>query len=130
MEVSHSLPPSPVLTPGGTFDGNGQVWYDLYAADKLILRPILFGIDGLTNSIIADLKWRYSPQWYSLVANSSNVVFDSIDITGRSTSEHEAKNTDGWDTYRSEDITIQNSHIDNGDGKSASASASGGLGGR
>lgn len=75
------------------------------------------GVDGLKNSIIADLKWRYSPQYYSFVANSSNVVFDGIDITGRSRSEYEAKNTDGWDTYRSNDITIQNGHVDNGDGE-------------
>lgn len=26
---------------GGTLDGNGQTWYDLYAADKYILRPVL-----------------------------------------------------------------------------------------
>ncbi|BEJ13114.1 hypothetical protein CspHIS471_0302880 [Cutaneotrichosporon sp. HIS471] len=100
---------------GGTLDGNGQAWYDLFAKDRLIMRPVLMGVDGLKNSIIADLKWRYSPQYYSFVANSSNVVFDGIDITGRSKSEHEAKNTDGWDTYRSTDITIQNGHVDNGD---------------
>lgn len=76
------------------------------------------GIDGLKNSIIADLKWRYSPQYYSFVANASNVVFDGIDITGRSSSKNEAKNTDGWDTYRSRDITIQNAHVNNGDGMS------------
>jgi len=26
-------------------------------------------------------------------------------------------NTDGWDTYRSSDIVIQNSYINNGDGE-------------
>ena len=36
-------------------------------------------------------------------------------ISGYSQSEHEAKNTDGWDTYRSENIIIQNSVINNGD---------------
>jgi galacturan 1,4-alpha-galacturonidase len=100
---------------GGTFDGNGQVWYDLYAEDALILRPILFGVIGLKGGTIGPLKLRYSPQWYQLVANSSNVIFDGIDISGYSSSKNEAKNTDGWDTYRSDNIVIQNSVINNGD---------------
>ena len=102
---------------GGTIDGNGQVWYDLYAKDIFTLRPVLFGIDGLKNSILSDLLLRYSPEYYHFVANSSNVIFDNINISGGSKSANVAKNTDGWDTYRSTDITIQNSYINNGDGE-------------
>lgn len=80
----------------GMLDGNGQVWYDLYAQDALILRPILVGIIGLHGGTIGPLKLRYSPQWYHLVANSSNVLFEGIDITGYSKSKNTAKNTDGW----------------------------------
>lgn len=59
---------------------------------------------------------RYSPQYYAFIANSTNVVFNNFDISGYSSSSNEAKNTDGWDTYRSSDITIMNSVINNGDG--------------
>jgi len=100
---------------GGTIDGNGQIWYDLYAQNDLILRPVLFGVIGLHNSTISNLVLRHSPTYYYFVANSTNVVFDGINISGFSTSVNVAKNTDGWDTYRSEDITIQNSIINNGD---------------
>ncbi|USP76283.1 polygalacturonase precursor [Curvularia clavata] len=100
---------------GGTLDGNGQAWYDLYAKDIYILRPILFGLIGAHSARVSDLNFRYSPQWYTLVANSSEVVFSNIDIFGDSTSKNPAKNTDGWDTYRSNNIVIQNSHINNGD---------------
>ncbi|KAF2656991.1 glycoside hydrolase family 28 protein [Lophiostoma macrostomum CBS 122681] len=100
---------------GGTIDGNGQVWYDLYAANIYVLRPILFGTIGLKGGSISDLNLRYSPQWYNFVANSSDVVFSNITIAGGSVSKNPAKNTDGWDTYRSSNIVIQNSHIDNGD---------------
>ena len=61
------------------------------------------------------MKFRYSPQWYTFVANSTDVVFSNIDISGASTSSNPAKNTDGWDTYRSSNIVIQNSNINNGD---------------
>jgi galacturan 1,4-alpha-galacturonidase len=100
---------------GGTLDGNGQAWYDLYASNIYILRPILFGTIGLKTGRIEDLKLRYSPQWYNLVANSTDVVFSNIDIEGDSVSKNPAKNTDGWDTYRSDNIVIQNSNINNGD---------------
>ncbi|KAJ4364121.1 Exopolygalacturonase [Neocucurbitaria cava] len=100
---------------GGTLDGNGQVWYDLYAKDIYILRPILFGVIGLQGGSIEDLKLRYSPQWYNFIANSTDVVYSNIDIAGGSVSSNVAKNTDGWDTYRSDNIVIQNSHINNGD---------------
>ena len=100
---------------GGTLDGNGQVWYDLYAQNNLILRPILFGTIGLHGGFIGDLNLVYSPQYYNLVANSSDVVFSNIFVTGYSKSNNTAKNTDGWDTYRSQRITIENSTINNGD---------------
>ncbi|CAG8321155.1 unnamed protein product [Penicillium nalgiovense] len=99
----------------GTLDGNGQVWYDLYAEDPLILRPILVGIVGLNGGTIGPLNLRYSPQWYQFVANSSNILFDGINISGYSSSENTAKNTDGWDLYRSTNVVIQNSVINNGD---------------
>lgn len=67
---------------GGTVDGNGQAWYDLYAANIYTLRPVLFGIDGLKNSAMSDVVLRYSPEYYYFVANSTNVVFDNINIAG------------------------------------------------
>ena len=100
---------------GGTLDGNGQAWYDLYASDKYILRPILFATIGLHGGSISNLNLQYSPQWYNIVANSTSVVFDNITIRGESKNSHRATNTDGWDTYRSDNIVIQNSKINNGD---------------
>ncbi len=92
------------------------MWYDTYAANISTLRPVLVGIDGLRDSILSDLVLRSSPQYYHFVANASNVVFNNIDIAGRSASRNTAKNTDGWDTYRSSDVTIMNSVVNNGDG--------------
>lgn len=121
---------------GGTIDGNGQVWYDMFAVNATLQRPILMGIIGLEGASIGPLKLRHSPSWYHIVANSSNVVFDGLDISGYSTSSYVAKNTDGWyflsfrmvkcvltcgrDTYRSDNIVIQNSVINNGDGVTVS----------
>jgi hypothetical protein len=54
------------------------------------------GVIGLSGGTIGPLQLRYSPQWYHFVANSSNVLFDGIDISGFSSSANVAKNTDGW----------------------------------
>ncbi|KAK7203241.1 putative exopolygalacturonase X [Myxozyma melibiosi] len=99
----------------GEINGNGQAWYDLFASNKTILRPILIGIFGLEGGTIGPLKLRYSPMWYIWVSDSQDVIFDGIDITGFSNNKNTAKNTDGWDTYRSDNIVIQNSVINNGD---------------
>lgn len=78
---------------GGTLDGNGQVWYDLFATNIYILRPILLAIVGLNGGSVSDLKMRYSPQWYNVIINSTDVVYDNIDIAGSSTSKNKASNT-------------------------------------
>lgn len=43
------------------------------------------------------------------------MLFSNISISGYSKSSNVAKNTDGWDTYRSSNIVIQDSVINNGD---------------
>ena len=52
------------------------------------------GIIGLQDSTISGLVLQYSPQWYRIVANSTNVIFDNINIAGGSKSSNIA-NTDG-----------------------------------
>ncbi|KAJ1566602.1 hypothetical protein HK405_009135, partial [Cladochytrium tenue] len=99
----------------GILDGRGQAWYDAYAANALIKRPILLVLSALNGGVVSGLNMRFSGQWYNFVANSSNVIYDGITIEGASTSSHVAKNTDGWDTYRSDSVVIQNSVINNGD---------------
>lgn len=54
-------------------------------------------------------------QWHNLIANSSDILISDIDIFSRSASKNFAKNLDGWDTYRSDNIVIQNSYIDHDD---------------
>jgi galacturan 1,4-alpha-galacturonidase len=80
---------------GGTLNGNGQVWYDLYAQNDLILRPVLFGTIGLHGGSIGDLHFIQSPEYFNFVANSTDVVFYNLNLTAASHSNNTAKNTDG-----------------------------------
>jgi galacturan 1,4-alpha-galacturonidase len=45
----------------GLIDGNGQAWYDAFATEPTLLRPILFVVDGLEVGSVTGLKMRNSP---------------------------------------------------------------------
>ena len=90
----------------GTLDGSGQVWYDAFAANASLLRPILFVLDGLHGGSVTDLHMINSPdvrfflrfffpcspsvstlatnlecyQWFNFIANSSDVIVSDITL--------------------------------------------------
>ncbi|KAI1843668.1 hypothetical protein JX266_010114 [Neoarthrinium moseri] len=99
----------------GVIDGAGQKWWEEFAVNATLLRPILFVTDGLHGGSITGINMINSPNWFNLIANSSDVLISDITINVHSTGKVTAKNTDGWDTYRSDGIIIQNSVINNGD---------------
>ncbi|KAH8198384.1 hypothetical protein TruAng_007481 [Truncatella angustata] len=98
----------------GIIDGNGQAWWEAFAKNASLLRPILFVTDGLQGGSITGLNYINSPNWFNLIANTSDVLISDITINVHAVNVS-AKNTDGWDTYRADSIVIQNSVINNGD---------------
>ncbi|EQB50964.1 polygalacturonase [Colletotrichum gloeosporioides Cg-14] len=100
----------------GTIDGLGQTWWNALAGNSTVIRPLLLGTDGLKGGSITGLKMINSPNWFNIIANSSDILISDMDLSVVVTnSTSPAKNTDGWDTYRSDNIVIQNSVIDNTD---------------
>ncbi|KAL5342696.1 Exopolygalacturonase X-2 [Aspergillus crustosus] len=86
----------------GVIHGNGQAWYDAYAANGSIHRPPLFITDG----------WHGGNTG---IPQISDLLISDIDIFSRSSSSAWASNLDGWDTFRSDNIVIQNSVINHDD---------------
>ncbi|KAL2813832.1 pectin lyase fold/virulence factor [Aspergillus granulosus] len=76
---------------------NGPYWWGQMANDSTTQRPIMFGTDGLHHTTISGLTMRNHPN-YDL-----NLQVDA------QPKAVPAKNTDGWDTFRSSNIVIQNS---------------------
>lgn len=74
-------------------DGQGQAWYDRFAADPLLRRPILFNVESLNGGFVSGLKLTNGPSWFFLVANSTDVIIDNIGITSGSSNANPAKNT-------------------------------------
>ena len=78
---------------GGTINGNGQVWWDRIPTNSTILRPILLGIMGMQSGTISNLKMINPPNWFHLVANSSDLIFDKMSLIAMPNDTNAAKNS-------------------------------------
>lgn len=56
-----------------------------------------------------------APQWFNLIANSSDVIVTNMDLSAVWSTGEDTPNSDGWDIYRSDSVVLQNSYINNGD---------------
>ncbi|KAF8864013.1 pectin lyase-like protein [Acephala macrosclerotiorum] len=105
----------------GTFNGNGQAWYDGFAGQEILdpnntyLRPILFYAENATNLHIEGIRFTGSPCWTNFVVTSKNVVYDNVIIENLSTNENLPKNTDGWDSYNVDGLTVRDAWVNIGD---------------
>ncbi|KAI0419579.1 polygalacturonase [Xylaria grammica] len=99
----------------GVIDGQGQPWWDGFASNSSLLRPISLVIDGLQGGSMTGIRMINSPNWFNLIANSSDILVSDMVLTAKSANSNPVKNSDGWDTYRSDHVVIQNSVIDNTD---------------
>ncbi|KAI9064784.1 glycoside hydrolase family 28 protein [Trametes sanguinea] len=104
-----------VLDGGGTIDGSGQAWYDAFAKHSSTLRPILLTIFQATNVTVQNIHMINGPEWINFVNEGQDITFRNITISAVSTSKNAAKNTDGWDIFRSDNVVIEDSNINNGD---------------
>ncbi|KAK0451691.1 pectin lyase fold/virulence factor [Armillaria borealis] len=104
-----------VLSGGGTLDGAGQAWYDAFASNSSLQRPIILTIYQATNVLVEDIQMINGPMWFNLVYESNDVTYSNINITAVSTSKNKIANTDGWDIYRSDTVVLRDSSILNGD---------------
>ncbi|KAI0802479.1 polygalacturonase [Xylaria sp. FL0064] len=99
----------------GTIDGNGQSWWDAFASNSSLLRPISLVLDGLQGGSVTGIRMTNPPNWFNLIANSSDILVSDMVLTAKSSNSNPVKNSDGWDTYRSDHVVIQNSVINNTD---------------
>jgi len=100
----------------GTFDGNGQVWYDFTnGVSNVPGRPINFVIQNTSDSLFQNLRFVQSQFWTLVVNSTRNTVLRNVEINSTSLDHEPARNTDGVDTFFSNHITFQNFTITNGD---------------
>lgn len=98
------------------FNGNGQVWIDENRdGSNRQGRPINLTIWRGTNVFIDGITWRQSQFWHTFVAYSQNVTMTNLDMNTTSNSQWSSVNTDGVDTWNSENVVIRNWTVTCGD---------------
>ncbi|QRV93919.1 polygalacturonase [Ceratobasidium sp. AG-Ba] len=98
-------------TGKGLIDGSGQAWYDKAPS----IRPVLFTTANSTGVTYDRIKMINSPMWFNLVTDSSYITFTNTVLNATSSSSKAPKNTDGFDTFRSNHVTIQDLWYNGGD---------------
>src|SRR5690606_16431756 len=78
-------------------------------------RPINLTIWRATNVLVDGITWRQSQFWHTFVAYSQNVTMTNLDMNTTSHSQWSAVNTDGVDTWNSENVVIRNWTVTCGD---------------
>ncbi|KEP45097.1 polygalacturonase/glycoside hydrolase family protein [Rhizoctonia solani 123E] len=100
----------------GTFDGNGQIWYDYSAGiSNLKGRPHALTIWNTKNSTFQGIRFVQSQMWVMTVAHSEDVLLEDIYVSIKSNSSAGTRNTDGANTLDSNRITFRNWEVNNGD---------------
>jgi galacturan 1,4-alpha-galacturonidase len=77
-----------------------QAWYDAFASNSSLLRPIILTIFQAKNVLVQNIKMLNSPEWFNLVNEGQNVTYSGITINAASTSSHGPSNTDGWGRFQ------------------------------
>ncbi|ORY98602.1 pectin lyase fold/virulence factor [Syncephalastrum racemosum] len=96
---------------GGSVNGNAQVWWN--AQDP---RPVTMTFDNVQGLQVSDITITQAPFWHFFVRDTTNAVFENINISSVSNStKYFPHNSDGWDLYRSDQVIIRNSKIVNSD---------------
>ncbi|KAF5625108.1 exopolygalacturonase [Fusarium sp. NRRL 52700] len=104
------------LTKGASLlDGHGQAYWEEMAVNKTLLRPILLTIEDAHGLTMSNLRMRNPPNWFNIIVNSTDVLISDLDLEAKSLNGVKIANSDGWDTYRSDRIVIQDSVINNTD---------------
>lgn len=78
---------------GGTFDGNGQVWWDAWAQDDDIQRPIMFVMNGVNGASMSNLKMTNPPNWFNFIVSSQDVLVSGMTLTAVSANSKPVKNS-------------------------------------
>ena len=102
----------------GTFNGNGQVWYDYNAGrSNLPGRPHSIVMRDTTNSVFEGIRFLQSQMWTVTLFQSANVLLQDIFVSSTSNNYYRAPtlNTDGANTIYSNNITFNRWTVRNGD---------------
>ncbi|QKX64775.1 uncharacterized protein TRUGW13939_11951 [Talaromyces rugulosus] len=101
---------------GGWINGNGQTWYTWAKGTSNIPgRPITITFFNSTNLWVDGLNITQPQFWATLVWQSYNVSLTNLYVNATSNDGSSVVNTDGYDSWQSDLLLVENADITNGD---------------
>ena len=101
---------------GGFYNGSGQAWYTQNRNNSNEPgRPISMTFYNSTNLLVDGLRFIQPQFWATFIWQSQNVTLRNIYVNATSDDEWGTVNTDGGDSWNSDNILIENWIVDNGD---------------
>ena len=92
--TSHDI----AITGSGTIEGQGQAWWDAFAADSTITRPQEVNLGRVTRVQISGIRLQNPPEEHIWVKSDTSVTITGITINTPGVSgKNPPKNTDGVD---------------------------------
>ncbi|HMF44872.1 MAG TPA: glycosyl hydrolase family 28 protein, partial [Polyangia bacterium] len=86
------------ITGSGTIEGQGQAWWDAFAADSTVSRPQEINLGHVTRVQISGIRLQNSPEEHIWVKSDTDVTITGITISTLAVSgKNPPKNTDGVD---------------------------------
>ncbi|KZT00729.1 glycoside hydrolase family 28 protein [Laetiporus sulphureus 93-53] len=107
----------------GGIIGNGQYWWNWYGLDTRYDgdgRPVSLTVYRAKRGTVANFRIEGQPFWCNAIAESQDFVYDGMYCNATNTNPHyfyqnAVPNTDGIDTFRSDNIIMRNWDITLGD---------------
>ncbi|KAI0943021.1 hypothetical protein AcV7_002279 [Taiwanofungus camphoratus] len=107
----------------GGIIGNGQYWWSWYGNGSRVDgdgRPVALSLSHVTRGTITNFRIEGQPFWCNAIADSQDVVYDGMYCNATNAdplyyNQNIVWNTDGIDTFRSDNITLLNWDITLGD---------------
>lgn len=104
------------VSGAGVINGNGQVFWDEFAADSSYARPTVMTITGSSGIAVKNLGFVAAPNvFHSCNGDSTDIHYSNLNLYAVSTSANPAANTDGWDIGPATFVTVTNSVVTNDD---------------
>lgn len=101
---------------GGFYNGQGQAWYDANRNESNQPgRPMSITFYNSTNLLVDRLRIIQPQFWATFVWDSKNVSVTNLFVNATSNSKWGTMNTDGYDSWKSDQLLVENATIINGD---------------
>ncbi|XP_018568805.1 probable endopolygalacturonase II [Anoplophora glabripennis] len=101
--------------PDHVIDPKGNIWWDGKGEHGGTVKPVFFVLHGLKDSVIHDLKIKNTPYHAIWIEHSDGVIASDVYIDSKDGDTMGGHNTDGFNVWTSNNVTLERITVFNQD---------------